>query len=42
VYALTVKRLRTALASAVDVATFANDYVVGGEVSYPRLPCFLH
>jgi len=40
VYTFTVNRLRTALAGAVAVVTLANDCVAGGEVCYPRLPCF--
>jgi len=34
-----VKRLRTALASTVAVATFENDCMAGDEVCYPLLPC---
>jgi len=40
-YTITMKRLRTALASAVVVVvTFANYCVARGEVCYSRLPCW--
>jgi len=39
VYTFTVKRLWTALASAIAVVTFTNNCVAGCKVCYPRLPC---